>query len=192
MINKHEAVGGMKNGRGNLNTRSKLSPVPLRPTQISHDLTWDRTRAGAVESRRLTAWTMALPYKNCNRINYHSSFVVPTDLEGARGNVVGSGTMLQAGRSPVRVLDDVDFFNLPNPSRRTMALGSTQYQEFSWGLKRPARRADNLAECLKMWEPQPLATLKASTARKGITLPFFTDLDWVKFSGLSVSQQILR
>jgi hypothetical protein len=34
--------------------------------------------------------------------------------------------MLQAGRPPVRVPDEVDFFNLPNPSSRTMALGSTQ------------------------------------------------------------------
>jgi hypothetical protein len=34
--------------------------------------------------------------------------------------------MLQAGRSPVRVPDKVDFFNLSNPSGRTMALGSTQ------------------------------------------------------------------
>jgi hypothetical protein len=34
--------------------------------------------------------------------------------------------MLQAGRSPVKVPDEVSFFNLPNPSRRSMALGSTQ------------------------------------------------------------------
>jgi hypothetical protein len=34
--------------------------------------------------------------------------------------------MLQAGRSPVRVPDEVDFFNLPNPFSRTMDLGSTQ------------------------------------------------------------------
>jgi hypothetical protein len=34
--------------------------------------------------------------------------------------------MLKAGRSPVRVLDDIDFFDLPNPSSRTMALRSTQ------------------------------------------------------------------
>jgi hypothetical protein len=34
--------------------------------------------------------------------------------------------MIQAGRSPVRVPDEVDFFSLPNPSSRTMALGSTQ------------------------------------------------------------------
>jgi hypothetical protein len=32
--------------------------------------------------------------------------------------------MLQAGRSPVRIPDEVDFVNLPNPSSRTM--GSTQ------------------------------------------------------------------
>jgi hypothetical protein len=34
--------------------------------------------------------------------------------------------MIQAGRSPVRVPDEVDFFNLPNPSSRIMALESTQ------------------------------------------------------------------
>jgi hypothetical protein len=59
--------------------------------------------------------------------------------------------MLQAGRSSVRVPDEVDFFNLPNPSNRTLALGSTQrLSEMStWNLpggkKWPARRADNLA-----------------------------------------------
>jgi hypothetical protein len=52
--------------------------------------------------------------------------------------------VLQAGRSPVRFPDEVDFFNLPNPSSRTMALGSTQpLTEIS--KKRPARRADNFA-----------------------------------------------
>jgi hypothetical protein len=59
--------------------------------------------------------------------------------------------MLQAGRALVRVLDEVDFFNLSNPSSRTMALGLTQpLTEMSTtnlpgGKKRPARRADNLA-----------------------------------------------
>jgi hypothetical protein len=59
--------------------------------------------------------------------------------------------MLQAGRSPDRVPDEVDFFNLPNPSSRTMALGSTQpLTEMSsrilpGGKRRPARRTDNLA-----------------------------------------------
>jgi hypothetical protein len=45
---------------------------------------------------------------------------------GAHASMVGSGTMLQAGRSPIRVPDEVDFFNSPNPSSHTMALGSTQ------------------------------------------------------------------
>jgi hypothetical protein len=59
--------------------------------------------------------------------------------------------MLQAGRSPVQVPDEVDFFKLPNPSSRTMALGSTQpltkmsTRKLPGGKKRPARRADNLA-----------------------------------------------
>jgi hypothetical protein len=58
--------------------------------------------------------------------------------------------MLQTGRSPVRVPDEVDFFNLPNPSSRTMALPSTQpltkmgTRNLPGGKKRPARRADNL------------------------------------------------
>jgi hypothetical protein len=58
--------------------------------------------------------------------------------------------MLQARRSPVRV-PDVGSFNLPNPSSRTMALGSTQplteisIMNFPGGKKRPARRAGNLA-----------------------------------------------
>jgi hypothetical protein len=61
--------------------------------------------------------------------------------------------MLQAGRSPVRVPDEMDFFNLPNPSSRTLALGSNHCRSltemstrnFPGGKKRPARMADNLA-----------------------------------------------
>jgi hypothetical protein len=59
--------------------------------------------------------------------------------------------MLQAGRSPVRIPDEVDFFNLPYPPSRNMALASTQpLTEMSTGnvpggKKRPERRADNLA-----------------------------------------------
>jgi hypothetical protein len=58
--------------------------------------------------------------------------------------------MRQAGRSPVRVPDEVDFFNFPNPCSRTMALGLTQplsemsSRSFTGGKKRPTRRADNL------------------------------------------------
>jgi hypothetical protein len=59
--------------------------------------------------------------------------------------------MLQAGRSPVRIPDQVNFLNLPNPSSRTMALGLSQpltemsTRNLPGGKKRPARRADNLA-----------------------------------------------
>jgi hypothetical protein len=58
--------------------------------------------------------------------------------------------MLQAGRSPVQVPDEVDFSNSPNSFSCTMALGSTQpltemsTRNLSGGNKRPARRADNL------------------------------------------------
>jgi hypothetical protein len=59
--------------------------------------------------------------------------------------------MLQVEKSPVRVSDEVDFFSLPNPSSRTMVLGSTQpltkmsIRNLPGGKMRPARRADNLA-----------------------------------------------
>jgi hypothetical protein len=59
--------------------------------------------------------------------------------------------MLQAGRSSVRVPDELDFFNLPNPSSRTMALGSTQpltemgTRNLPGCKKWPARRDDNVA-----------------------------------------------
>jgi hypothetical protein len=38
----------------------------------------------------------------------------------------------------------IGFFNLPNPSSRTMALGSTQPLIFLRGKERPVRKADNL------------------------------------------------
>jgi hypothetical protein len=48
-------------------------------------------------------------------------------IMGPRGSVIGWGTMLQAGRSRVPFpMRSLDFFNLPNPSSRTVALGSTQ------------------------------------------------------------------
>jgi hypothetical protein len=59
--------------------------------------------------------------------------------------------MLKVGGSLVRIPDEVDFFNLPNPSSRTVALVSTQpltemsTRNFPGGKKWPARRADNLA-----------------------------------------------
>jgi hypothetical protein len=52
------------------------------------------------------------------------------------------------GSSP----DEVDFFNIPNPSSRTMALGSTQpltemstrYLPVGGGKGRPTHKTDNL------------------------------------------------
>jgi hypothetical protein len=95
---------------------------------------------------------------------------------GTRGSVVGWGTMLQAGRSRVRVPMRWIFFNCPNSSSCTMALGSTQpLIEMSTrnlsgggGEGRPARKADNLTAIWepivqKMWEPRPLITLWAFT-----------------------------
>jgi hypothetical protein len=48
------AVGGMRTGRGNEVLGENLPQIP-------HDLTWDRTRAAAVGSQRLTAWAVARP-----------------------------------------------------------------------------------------------------------------------------------
>jgi hypothetical protein len=66
--------------------------------------------------------------------------------------------MLQVGRSPFRVPDEMEIFHLPNPSGRTTALGSTQpltemtTRNIPRGKKRPALKADNLAECLNIVE----------------------------------------
>jgi hypothetical protein len=63
------------------------------------------------------------------------------------GSVTGWGTMLQGVPFPMRSLD---FFNWPNPSSRTMALGSTQpptemsIRNLPGGKERPARKAENL------------------------------------------------
>jgi hypothetical protein len=59
--------------------------------------------------------------------------------------------MLQAGRSAVRVVDEMIFFNLPNLSSRTVTLGLTQpltemsTSNLPGGKKRSESRADNLA-----------------------------------------------
>jgi hypothetical protein len=78
-----------------------------------------------------------------------------------------------------------EFFNWPNSSSHSMALGSTEpLTEMSTrnlpgggGKKRPVGRADILVAICepnvwKMWKPQPLEILRASTTCTGITLPF--------------------
>jgi hypothetical protein len=71
------AVGGMRIGWGYRSTRRKPAPVPLCPPQIPHDLTWDRTRAAAVGSQRLTVRAMARP-----RPRVTSSILGPNILLG--------------------------------------------------------------------------------------------------------------
>jgi hypothetical protein len=77
-----------------------------------------------------------------------------------------------AGSIPDEV---IGFLNLPNPSSRTMALGSTRpltemsTRNLPGGKGRPAREAEKFtATCepivQKMWEPRPLTTLWAYTA----------------------------
>jgi hypothetical protein len=68
------------------------------------------------------------------------------DGGGARGSVVGWGTMLLESRLG-------GFFKLPDPSSRNMALGSTQpvtemsTRNIPGGKGRPARKAYNLTIC---------------------------------------------
>jgi hypothetical protein len=69
-----------------------------------------------------------LPAESHN-FSFHSNIILISyqPVSGVRGSVVGLGTMLQAGRSRVRIqMKSFGFFNWPHPSSRTVALGSTQ------------------------------------------------------------------
>jgi hypothetical protein len=85
----------------------------------------------------------------------------------------------------------VGFFNLPNPSSRTKALGSTQYptemstRNLPGGKKRPALRADNLAticepNVLKCGSLDFSQTCGPSRPVTGIALPFYHVLTAVR------------
>jgi hypothetical protein len=80
--------------------------------------------------------------------------------------------------------DVIGFFNWPNPSSHTVALGSTQpltemsTRNLPGGKGRPARMTDNLtAVCepivWKMWEPRRVTTLWAFTACYRDSFTFF-------------------
>jgi hypothetical protein len=70
-------ISKMRIGRGSWSSRRKSASMLLCPPQIPHDLTWDRKRAAAVGSRRLTAWFMSWPYSwltaasKCLSLNWH-------------------------------------------------------------------------------------------------------------------------
>jgi hypothetical protein len=66
------------------------------------------------------------------------------------------------------------FFQFTRPFQPITKMST---RNFPGGKKRPAHRANNLAAIYepnvwKMWQPQPLATLRASKACTGITLPY--------------------
>jgi hypothetical protein len=71
----------------------------------------------------------ALSHVLDNRPSVHVFYI------GARGSVVGGGTMLQAGKSPFRVpMRSLNIFNWPNPSMGVdSASNRNEYQESSWG-----------------------------------------------------------
>jgi hypothetical protein len=102
-------------------------------------------------------------------------YIRGTSVAGARGSVVGWGTMLQAGRSRFRVPMRWIFFNLPNHSSRTMTLGSTQLltemstRNLPGGKGPPARNPNNLTAICEptvwiMWKLHCLTTLWVSMA----------------------------
>jgi hypothetical protein len=55
MINKYRGVCGMGIGKGNLSTWRRPTPVPLRQSQIPHDMTWDWTWVQTA-SDQLSEW----------------------------------------------------------------------------------------------------------------------------------------
>jgi hypothetical protein len=83
------AVGGMRTDRGNQSNPRKPAPLPLCPPQISHDLTWARTRAAAVGSRRLTAWAITRPFGELTRDSRAFSYVVihMANIQGVPGGM---------------------------------------------------------------------------------------------------------
>jgi hypothetical protein len=124
-----------------------LSPDLKRPGRTSGEV----KKCGSIHPLSHTPSWRTFIYLSTGTILFSLRLLIRfvLKLEGARGSVVGWWTMLQAGRSRDRVpTRSLEF--LPNPSSRTMALGSTRpLKEMSTrnlpGSKAlPARKGDNL------------------------------------------------
>jgi hypothetical protein len=96
-------VVGMRISRGNRSSRRKPAPVPLCPPQIPNDLTWDRARAAAVGSRRLTAWAMA---RHRNGVT-HSIILFPLHLPPPRRFVPSHSNRNLQHKIPHSSLSDI-------------------------------------------------------------------------------------
>jgi hypothetical protein len=94
----------------------------------------------------------------------------------------------------------LDFFNLPNPSSRTMALGLTwpltemSTRNFSWGggEKWLAHKVDNLTTTCEliiqvMWEPRHPTTLWSFTSCYRDSLTFFNIFDVTDVMATAIS-----
>jgi hypothetical protein len=67
---------GMKIGRRNQSSRRKHTPAPLCLPQIPLDKTRARTRATAMGSQRLTAWTTARPSEDVKNSEIYGMMTV--------------------------------------------------------------------------------------------------------------------
>jgi hypothetical protein len=145
-----------------------------------------------IKQKLTTHFRLVLRLRKRNDINSpHMS------SSGTSGSVVGWGTMLQAGRSrlqvPMRSLDS--FFRPHYGPGVNSASNRNEYQEYSWGKGRPARRAGNFAVIFeptvyKMWEPQHLTPLWASTAcyRDTFKLPYIFMSSWCCWNNQVIDQ----
>jgi hypothetical protein len=78
MTNDCGAVGGKKIDMRNRSARRKRGSVPLRPPQISHDLTWDGTRAAVVGSWSLTGTVSEVRVVICYVLKIYFNIILPS------------------------------------------------------------------------------------------------------------------